>query len=42
MNKEIDKSPKNDFLFKEIFTEEEILKDFLESVLEEKINTIYW
>ena len=40
MNKEIDKSPKNDFLFKEIFTEEEILKDFLESVLEEKINKI--
>ena len=40
MNKEIDKSPKNDFLFKEIFTEEEILKDFLESVLEEKIVTI--
>ena len=40
MNKEVDKSPKNDFLFKEIFTEEDILKDFLESVLEEKINKI--
>lgn len=40
MKKKIDKTPKNDFIFKEIFTEEYILKDFLESILEEKINKI--
>lgn len=35
-----DLTPKNDFIFKEIFSEEEILKDFLESLLQEKIHTI--
>ena len=40
MNKKLDNSPKNDFMFKEIFSDEEILKDFLEAVLNEKIENI--
>ena len=38
MNQNVDYTPKNDFIFKEIFSEEEILKDFLESLLGEKID----
>ena len=40
MNKQFDDTPKNDFIFKEIFSDEEILKDFLEALLNEKIERI--
>ncbi len=38
--KNIDKSPKNDIIFKEIFSDKEILRDFLKSLLNEKIYRI--
>ena len=40
MSQKIDESPKNDIMFKEIFSDEEILKDFLEALLNEKIENI--
>ena len=40
MSQKIDESPKNDIMFKEIFSDEEILKDFLEALLNEKIEHI--
>lgn len=40
LNKQMDETPKNDIMFKEIFSDEEILKDFLEALLNEKIEKI--
>ena len=40
LNKQVDETPKNDIMFKEIFSDEEILKDFLEALLNEKIEKI--
>ena len=40
MKKQVDETPKNDIMFKEIFSDEEILKDFLEALLNEKIENI--
>ena len=40
MKKQADETPKNDIMFKEIFSDEEILKDFLEALLNEKITSI--
>ena len=40
LSKQVDETPKNDIMFKEIFSDEEILKDFLESLLNEKIEKI--
>ena len=31
LNKQVDETPKNDIMFKEIFSEKEILKDFFGS-----------
>ena len=40
MREQVDETPKNDIMFKEIFSDEEILKDFLEALLNEKIKSI--
>ena len=40
MKEQVDETPKNDIMFKEIFSDEEILKDFLEALLNEKITSI--
>lgn len=40
LNKQVDETPKNDIMFKEIFSEKEILKDFLEALLNEKIEKL--
>ena len=40
LSKQVDETPKNDIMFKEIFSDEEILKDFLEALLNEKIEKI--
>ena len=40
LNKQVDETPKNDIMFKEIFSDEEILKDFLEALLNEKIEKL--
>ena len=40
LSKKVDETPKNDIMFKEIFSEKEILKDFLEALLNEKIEKI--
>lgn len=40
MKEQVDETPKNDIMFKEIFSDEEILKDFLEALLNEKIESI--
>ena len=40
LSKQVDETPKNDIMFKEIFSNEEILKDFLEALLNEKIEKI--
>ena len=40
MKQKVDETPKNDIMFKEIFSDEEILKDFLEALLNDKIERI--